>query len=313
MAAAYYLYRALLPAAYSDFKPRSDKWDLDLSREPVVFTLHLDSGQKVRCYYLKLENESTTVVAAFHGNIRASGAMMTDFWSMFSDVHLILVNRPGYGTLPDPAYDRSDPLEWKSGLSQALKDVARKVSDFLMSDTIDWMSLRSKRVNKDESGIFTFDTARQLPTSFKDMRILVFGRSIGAFVASYVNKQGRTAIFYAPFQSVALLTPPLPSLLWGCLRGLLGYWFADLTTEISQDDYVISMEKEDLVGKLRPKVNNNYIIPGEGHRGLPDDDCRTFIREILARASNRRAPGRCRARIDCVGVKEYLVASLRNR
>ncbi|KAJ5318717.1 hypothetical protein N7476_005137 [Penicillium atrosanguineum] len=209
------------PSFLGGYKPRPGYWDLDLDgREPVLFSFRTPFSE-VKAYYVPPLQPSHVqqLIVGYPGNTRAVGAIMSDFWKHFGpNVHLILVNPPGYGHFDE---DRSSPM---TGRNDALLEAwLRAIPDtleqeFLNSANIEWKKFNPRTVIRDDNGIKTSACPiDKLPRSFVDWNIIAFGRSFGAFLASCSTSDYK--IYYMPFQSIAKIDPAgLRGLIWRLLR-----------------------------------------------------------------------------------------------
>lgn len=218
---------AVLPACFGapsflgGYKPRPEYWDLDLDgREPILFSFRTVFSD-VKAYYIPPLKPSHVqqVVVGYAGNTRSVGASMKDFWQHLGpDVHLILVNHPGYGLFEE---DRSQPMTGKDDallepwLCASLDTLEREI---LNPPKIEWDQFKPHRVIKNDKDI-NLSTCQidKLPRTFVDCNIIPFGRSFGANLASrYINHD---KIYYMPLQSIEEIDPAgLRGIIWRLIR-----------------------------------------------------------------------------------------------
>ena len=209
------------PFFLGGYKPRPEYWDLDLDgREPVLFSFETPFAE-VKAYYIPPLQSSHTqqMIVGYPGNTRAVGAIMSDFWKHFgSDVHLILVNPPGYGNFDE---DRSSPMTGKNDalLEAWLRAIPYTLEQaFLNSPKIEWDNFNPRTVIRDEKGIkLSPCPVDRLPSSFVNWNIILFGRSIGGFLASCST--GYSKVYYMPLQSIEKIDPTgLRRIIWKLIR-----------------------------------------------------------------------------------------------
>ncbi|KAJ5882777.1 uncharacterized protein N7473_011211 [Penicillium subrubescens] len=150
------------------------------------------------------------MIVGFPGNKNNVGALMESFWSYHGDeVHMILVNTPGYGSFDE---DRSEPMTDKHHrlLEPWLRAIVQTLQRELLSPSeIQWAEFDPRAVIK-ENGQIQIKSLRigDLPKSFNDFDIAPVGKSFGVFAASITRPIMRPRgglIGYTPFQGIAKL------------------------------------------------------------------------------------------------------------
>lgn len=209
------------PSYLGGYKPRPEYWDLDLDgRKPVLFSFKPPFSE-VKAYYVPPLQQSHVqqIIVGYPGNTRAVGAIMSDFWKHFGpDVHLILVNPPGYGHFDEdrssPMTDRNDALleAWRRAIPDTLE------REFLTSPKIEWERFNPRTVVRDDNGIkISAGPIDKLPRTFVGWNIIAFGRSFGAFLTSCSTSDSN--VYYMPFQSIEKIDPAgFRGLIWRLLR-----------------------------------------------------------------------------------------------
>jgi hypothetical protein len=209
------------PSFLGGYKARPEYWDLDLDgREPVLFSFGTPFSE-VKAYYIPPLQPSHVqqVIVGYPGNTRAVGAIMSDFWKHFGpDVHLILVNPPGYGHFDE---DRSSPMTGRNDalLEAWLRAIPNTLErEFLNSPKIEWEKFNPRTVIRDDNGIkISACPIDKLPTTFVEWNMIAFGRSFGAFLTSCSTSDSK--IYYMPFQSIEKIDPAgFRGLIWRLLR-----------------------------------------------------------------------------------------------
>lgn len=191
------------------YKPRPRFWDLDMNkkRQPILLSLK-SPFSSFKAYYLPpLETSGRRqVIVGFPGNKNNVGALMESFWSYHGDdVHMILVNAPGYGSFDE---DRSDPMTYKHPrlLEAWLRAIVQTLQQKLLSPSdIQWAEFEPRAVIKENGQIrIKSSSIEDLPKSFNGFDIVRVGRSFGCFAASITRPRG-LLIGYTPFQGIAKL------------------------------------------------------------------------------------------------------------
>lgn len=118
---------------------------------------------------------------------------MKSFWSYHGDdVHMILVNAPGYGSFDE---DRSEPMSGKHHrlLESWLRAIVQTLQQELFSPSeIQWAKFDPRAVMKENGQIqFKSPSIGDLPKSFNDYKIVPLGRSFGVFSASITRPISR--------------------------------------------------------------------------------------------------------------------------
>ncbi|KFY46335.1 hypothetical protein V494_00489 [Pseudogymnoascus sp. VKM F-4513 (FW-928)] len=261
--------RAIFPPCFNvwpslgGYKPREQYWDLDLSgRTPILLTLRTPFST-IQAYYIpplhrRPSSRSEKLIVAYPGNTRAVGSLMQDFWSLFGeDVHLLLVNPCGYGNFTE---DRSEAMVGGDArlLEVWLRGIAQTVEERLLRpERVEWGALEARSVGRGgEGGGMEFSPVADadLPGSFADMEVTVFGRSIGAFLASC--HAGRPKIYYTPFQSVEKLEPAgMMGLLWRGFGGLAKFpKFAENQAFLDSYKGALEAEQRKFIGEYEGRV-----------------------------------------------------------
>lgn len=259
--------RAIFPPCFNvwpsfgGYKPREQYWDLDFEgRRPVLFSFNTPFST-IRAYYIPplMRPDTKKVVVAYPGNTRAVGSLMKDFWSLFgNDVHLIVVNPPGYGNFDA---DRSLPMVGADDrlLEAWLRAIPSTIEkELLEPSAIDWIKLNPIDATKDRHNSIVLSPVANLddlPRRFSNMEITVFGRSAGAFLASC--HPIRPKIYYTPFQSVEKIeSAGMLGLLWR-----VGRPFTTFPNHTDNQTFLDSFN-----GKLEP----------DQRKFIEDYDCQVF-------------------------------------